>query len=149
MGPGHLSELESFSATIDSDPERLFGLRTDVSAWLAANGIDGEVGDAVVLATHEAAAGAIENGASAVTVEGAFDGDVVTISLSTAGTAPLLDLDGHDERSRLLHALVPATHLETTSTHSSVRLEGFRAGAGSSLATRGSAGPIPPRAASA
>ena len=52
--------MEAFTATLPLDPLLLQGLRHRLSAWLEKSGASREDHDSVVLATHEAAAHAIQ-----------------------------------------------------------------------------------------
>jgi len=112
-----------FSVTIDGRYQDLKSLRERVSGWLLAQGINGAVGDQIVLATHEAAAGAIETGHSKITIAASVGREVAVVSVTTEGLTPVLDLRDYEERFRLLNRLASAVRVETTSSHSSLRLE--------------------------
>ena len=54
-----MTDDEPFSVELPPDPTELRRLREDVTRWLKQAGIDGEVRDAVVIATHEVVASAM------------------------------------------------------------------------------------------
>lgn len=54
--------VDAFKATLASDATLLQGLRRSLTSWLDGVGTSLEARDAIVLATHEATARAIENG---------------------------------------------------------------------------------------
>lgn len=112
-----------FSASIDGRSENLGDLRSSVASWLDSAGINDADGEVVVLATHEAAAGAIESGHHEFSILGAIERDAVVISLRTTGTTRPLDLTAREERARLLNRLAAAVRVEATSDYSMLRLE--------------------------
>jgi hypothetical protein len=77
------------------DPTHLHALRHDVASWLGQVGTAREVRDAVVLATHEAAASAMMSPGD-VFVDATSDGDAVTVVVTSADgwTSPDDDLGG-------------------------------------------------------
>ena len=118
-----------FSASIDGRSENLGGLRSSVASWLGLAGINDADREVVVLATHEAAAGAIESGHREFSILGAIERDAVVISLRTTGSTRPLDLTEREERARLLNRLASAVRVEATRDYSMLRLE-FPAGRG-------------------
>ena len=54
--------MEPFTATISHDLTLLRGLRHSLTSWLELAGVPAEARKPIVLATHEAAANAIEHG---------------------------------------------------------------------------------------
>ena len=112
-----------FSASIDGRSENLGDLRSSVASWLGSAGINDTDSEVVVLATHEAAAGAIESGHREFSILGAIERDAVVISLRTTGTTRPLDLTEREERARLLNRLAAAVRVEATSDYSMLRLE--------------------------
>ena len=112
-----------FSASIDGRSENLGDLRSSVASWLGSAGINATDSEVVVLATHEAAAGAIESGHHEFSILGAIERDAVVISLRTEGTTRPLDLTEREERARLLNRLASAVHVEGTRHYSMLRLE--------------------------
>ena len=124
-----------FSATIDGRWDSLSDLRTAITSWLDSAGINAAEGKAVVLAAHEAAAGAIESGHHDFSIHGAIERDAVVISLRTDGGTRPLDLTERKERARLLNRLASSVRLDATDTYSSLRLE-FPSGRRSTVPTR-------------
>ena len=112
-----------FSASIDGRSENLGDLRSSVASWLDSAGINDADSEVVVLATHEAAAGAIEIGHHEFSILGAIERDAVVISLRTNGTTRPLDLTEREERARLLNRLASSVRVEATGMYSMLRLE--------------------------
>jgi hypothetical protein len=112
-----------FSASIDGRSDSLSDLRKSVASWLSSARIDVADREAVVLATHEAAAGAIESGHQEFSVLGAIERDAVVISLRTDGNTRPLDLTEREERARLLNRLPSSVRVEATADYSMLRLE--------------------------
>lgn len=69
--------MAHFSATLLQGPTELVGMRRSLSSWLERTNASEDVRDAVLIATHEAAANAMVHGQpeSAVTVEASEDAD--------------------------------------------------------------------------
>ena len=69
--------MTAFAATLVHGPTELRGLRHSLSSWLQQTDASADVRDAVMLATHEAAANAISHGEpeSPVTVSAIQDDD--------------------------------------------------------------------------
>ena len=111
-----------FSASIDGRSDKLSDLRKSVASWLSLARINAD-GEAIVLATHEAAAGAIESGHQQFSVLGAIERDAVVISLRTDGPMRPLDLTEREERARLLNRLASSVRVEATANYSMLRLE--------------------------
>jgi len=111
-----------FSASIDSGSDSLSDLRKAVASWLSSARISADR-EAVVLATHEAAAGVIESGHREFSVLGAIEPDAVVISLRTDGPMRPLDLAERKERARLLNRLASSIRVEATANNSMLRLE--------------------------
>lgn len=111
-----------FSASIDGRSDKLSDLRKSVASWLSSARINAD-GEAIVLATHEAAAGAIESGHQQFSVLGAIERDAVVISLRTDGPMRPLDLTEREERARLLNRLASSVRVEATANYSMLRLE--------------------------
>jgi hypothetical protein len=90
-----VTDAEPFAAVLPPDPNELHGLRKHVATWLSQAGIAREVRDAVVLATHEAAASAMMSPGD-VFVDATHDGHVVTVIVTSADgwTSPDDDLGG-------------------------------------------------------
>ncbi len=90
-----MTNAEPFAAVLPPDPNGLQRLRHDVASWLGQAGVEREVRDAVVLATHEAAASAMMSPGD-VFVDASHDGDAVTVVVTSADgwTSPDDDLGG-------------------------------------------------------
>jgi hypothetical protein len=115
--------MEPFSATLQVDPTRLRDLRLGIATWLENAGIYGDVRDSVVLATHEAAASAIERASTNVSVEAEVEGRSVRIVVESDGdwTRPAGEEGG--QRVRVIRALVSDFWLEVKRGHARLRLE--------------------------
>ena len=111
-----------FSASIDSWSDSLSDLRKAVASWLSSARINADR-EAVILATHEAAAGAIESGHHEFSILGEIERDAVVISLRTEGPMRPLDLTQREERARLLNRLASSIRVEATATYAMLRLE--------------------------
>ena len=83
----HSHRIEPFETSLSLDLFLLRGLRRELAAWLAATQVTGDVRDEIILATHEAAANAIEHAqkGSKVTVRGVRDADKVIIVVANSG----------------------------------------------------------------
>jgi serine/threonine-protein kinase RsbW len=79
--------MEPFETSLSLDLFLLRGLRREVAAWLARIDVIGEVRDDIILATHEAAANAIEHArrGSEVTLRGVRDDDKVIVVVTNSG----------------------------------------------------------------
>lgn len=61
--------MEAFAATLELDPKLLRGLRRGLAAWLEKAGAQSPDRDAVVLATHEATAHAMQTAEAGSTID--------------------------------------------------------------------------------
>jgi hypothetical protein len=95
--------MEPFSATLEADPTRLRDLRMRIATWLGNAGIDGDARDAVVLATHEAAAGAIQRSPTRVSVDAMVEGRSIAIVVTSDAEWVSPDID--DEESHWMHVV--------------------------------------------
>jgi serine/threonine-protein kinase RsbW len=79
--------IEPFEATLSLDLFLLRGLRRELRAWLLRNRVADESQDEIVLATHEAAANAIEHAqiGSEVTIRGVREPSKVVIVVTNTG----------------------------------------------------------------
>lgn len=77
--------MEPFEASLPPDLSALRGLRHDLAAWLERVGVSGGDRDAVVLATHEAAANGIEHASARVVVRGVRDEEKLLVVVSNTG----------------------------------------------------------------
>lgn len=80
--------IEPFETSLSLDLFLLRGLRRELAAWLARIHVVGEVRDEIILATHEAAANAIEHAqrGSEVTLRGVRDANKVIIVVTNSGS---------------------------------------------------------------
>lgn len=90
-----MTNAKPFAAVLPPDPTHLDTLRHDIASWLGHAGVVGEVRDAVVLATHEAAASAMGSPGD-VFVDATCDESAVTVAVTSADgwTSPDDDLGG-------------------------------------------------------
>lgn len=61
--------MEGFAAALELDPTQLRGLRHALTAWLERAGVESHDRDAIVLATHEATAHAMQTAESGSSVD--------------------------------------------------------------------------------
>ena len=104
-------------ATLPCELARLGELRRDLAAWLDQTDLSDELRSSVVLATHEAAANAIEHAepCKAVEVRAAIERDKLTVAVTDTGAWKHASFD-NDERGRglmMISVLMP--HVEITS----------------------------------
>jgi hypothetical protein len=90
-----VTDPEPFAAVLPPDPTVLHTLRHDIASWLSEAGVDREVRDAVVLATHEAAASAMGSPGD-VFVDATYDRNAIIVAVTSADgwTSPDDDLGG-------------------------------------------------------
>ena len=83
----HPPAIEPFETRLSLDLFLLRGLRRELAAWLATSQVVGDVRDEIILATHEAAANAIEHARTGteVTVRGVRDADKIVIVVTNRG----------------------------------------------------------------
>jgi serine/threonine-protein kinase RsbW len=83
----HPWSIEHFETSLNLDLSRLRALRRQLAAWLERMSVPAEVRDDVILATHEAAANAIEHAelGSEVTVKGVQDEGSVLVIVTNSG----------------------------------------------------------------
>ena len=79
--------MEAFEASLRLDLSLLRGLRRQLQSWLAQVGVPDDAAEAIVLATHEAAANAIEHAefGTEVTIEGTRDDDQLRVVVTNTG----------------------------------------------------------------
>lgn len=106
-----MTDAEPFAAVLPPDPTELQGLRHDVTSWLSQAGVDREVRDAVVFATHEAVASAMMSPGD-VFVDASLEGDAVRVVVTSADgwTSPDDDLGG--QRMRTVREMVDDVSFE-------------------------------------
>jgi serine/threonine-protein kinase RsbW len=116
---------EGFNAVLPLDSGRLEPLRRRVGSWLDAAGVADDARDAVVLATHEAAANAMEHaqGAGRVTVRGKVEEDVIVVVVTNAGDWREPEhRDGRGRGLALIRAVMSDVDIETDSRRCVVRM---------------------------
>ena len=74
-----------FHIELPLDIAQLATLRRSLAGWLARADVEPNAADAVILATHEAVANAMEHALSAVVVTGSRDHDRVTVVVRNSG----------------------------------------------------------------
>ncbi len=118
--------MEGFQSTVPPDFAILGGLRRSLTAWLEKAGVaDPPRGD-VVLATHEAAANAIEHAGSAgpIDVRARLVGRTLTIEITDSGRGKVAN-PADEERGRgliLIAALVSEMKLQADTSGTTLRL---------------------------
>ena len=117
-----MTDAEPFAAVLPPDPNELHGLRQDVASWLGQAGVDREVRDALVLATHEAVASAMMSPGD-VFVDAAHDGHAVTVTVTSADgwTSPDDDLGGR--RMSVVRQIVENVSFEKRSGEPRLRFQ--------------------------
>lgn len=117
--------MEPFGASLRADPSLLGGLRRSLSAWLESGGVPEETRDSVVLATHEAAANAIEHARSGngVTVTGERNDRALVIVVANEGDwrQPSKN-DGRGRGLALMAALMSELEIHAESRRTTVRM---------------------------
>jgi anti-sigma regulatory factor (Ser/Thr protein kinase) len=100
-------------------------LRRTLERWLANNAVDSESRAAAVMATHEAAANAIEHGkCDKIELEGLLESDVIYIEVRADGSWQTPSND-NDERGRgllLIEALMESVTIAKHSNCTSVQM---------------------------
>ena len=118
--------MESFLQMIPPDVARLASLRRALSDWLERSGVADPPRADLVLATHEAAANAIEHGnpEQPFEVRGEIIDGVLTVEISDTGQWEA-SRTGNDERGRglmLIKALVSKLEIRTGLYGTTLRL---------------------------
>jgi hypothetical protein len=117
-----VSDAEPFAAVLPPDPNTLPGLRDEIVRWLDHAGVERRAQDAVVLATHEAAASAMMSPGD-VFVDATHDGKTVTVTVTSADgwTSPDDDLGGR--RMDIVRGLVENVEFEKRSGEPRLRFQ--------------------------
>jgi hypothetical protein len=117
-----VTDAEPFAAVLPPDPTQLHTLRHEVASWLGQVGTDREVRDAVLLATHEAAASAMMSPGD-VFVDVTSDGDAITVVVTSADgwTSPDDDLGGR--RMSIVREIVENVSFEKRSGRPRLRFQ--------------------------
>ena len=118
--------MEGFQATVPPDFVILGGLRRSLTAWLEKTGVADPPRDDVVLATHEAAANAIEHAGSAspIDVRARLVGRTLTIEITDSGRWKDAN-PADEERGRgliLIAGLVSEMKLQAGTSGTTLRL---------------------------
>ena len=91
--------MDAFVARVPCEVSRLAALRRDLNGWLAETDLPDRIRSSVVLATHEAAANAIEHATpcESVEVRAEIDEENLTVAVRDTGVWKHANLD--DERA--------------------------------------------------
>ena len=112
--------MEPFTATISHDLTSLRGLRHSLASWLELAGIPAEAQKPIVLATHEAAANAIEHGDAEgpviITAEPAAGGGFTVIVHNDGGWKQVSEDDGRGRGLALMRELMSDVGIKTITT---------------------------------
>jgi anti-sigma regulatory factor (Ser/Thr protein kinase) len=96
-----------FQVEVAPDVRELAALRRSLAEWLARAEVESSAREAVILATHEAAANAVEHAHAVVIVSGTCDCDGVTVVVTNTG--PWKESEGSEFRGRglpIMHGLM-------------------------------------------
>ncbi len=118
--------MDAFVAKLPCELWRLAALRRDLDGWLAKRHLSDRIRSSVVLATHEAAANAIQHAAPCewVEVRAGIDEENLTVAVRDTGVWKHATLD-NDERGRgliMITALVPRVEIITQPDGTIVRM---------------------------
>ena len=118
--------MDAFVARLPCEVSRLAALRRDLGGWLAERELSDGIRSSVILATHEAAANAIEHAGPCewVEVRAAIDDEHLTVAVRDTGVWKQASL-GNDERGRgliMISALVPRVEIVTEPGGTIVRM---------------------------
>jgi anti-sigma regulatory factor (Ser/Thr protein kinase) len=118
--------MDAFVARVPCEVSRLAALRRDLGRWLAKTDLSDRIRSSVVLATHEAAANAIEHASpcESVEVRAAIDEESLTIAVRDTGMWKHANLD-NGERGRgliIINALIPRVEIVTEPSGTTVRM---------------------------
>ena len=121
--------MEPFATTLWSDAASLRHLRRSLAEWLQETAaVPIHARDAIVLATHEAAANGIQHGTagSSVTIDGRVFGDRVVVEVVSAGCWGAHGRATSELRGRgltLMHAVVSEMETDMQPERTTVRLQ--------------------------
>jgi serine/threonine-protein kinase RsbW len=118
--------MEAFAAKLPCEASRLAELRRRLGEWLDASELPDPLRSSVVLATHEAAANAIEHAVpcEVIEVRAAIDAETLTVAVTDSGVWKHANLDD-DERGRglmMISVLMPQVEITTEPTGTTVRM---------------------------
>lgn len=114
--------MEAFSATLGLDPTLLRPLRHSLASWLERAGAPAAERDSVVLATHEAAASAIESGDSGGMVDVTADRDVTGVFVVHVRSDGVWEPAGSDVPGSALSLIAELMSETSTRVSSTVRM---------------------------
>lgn len=111
---------------LPTDPRSLRELRVSLAGWLASQGLSEASTRAIVLATHEAAANAIEHSGTrrGATVRARIEGRTARVEVKNEGDWKPATFDD-DERGRgllLITALMSGFEIDTDATGTTIRM---------------------------
>lgn len=117
-------QVQPFETSLPPDLNRLRGLRHELAAWLDSSGVSTDHRDAVVLATHEAAANAIVHATGRVSVRGAIDDDKLILIVSNTGEwkERRSDDPGQAIGLALMRALMSNLDVQVKPRHTTIRM---------------------------
>lgn len=118
--------MEAFEASLGLDLSLLRGLRRALHSWLVDVGVDERAADDIVLATHEAAANAIEHAVlgTEVTVRGARDEDrlIVVVTNACAWKRSRSTPESRGRGLLLMESLMTKVEIQTRSKVTTLRM---------------------------
>ena len=112
-----------FQMKLSPDVAQLAVLRRRLADWLARCDVDATAGEAIILATHEAAANAIEHARGGAVVTGVRDEHRVSVVVRNPGS--WTESDGGESRGRgliLMRGLMSSLDVATGPDESIVRM---------------------------
>lgn len=118
--------MEAFEAALPCELTRLAELRRDLGAWLDQIDLSEELRSSVILATHEAAANAIEHAVpcESVEVRAAIERDRLTVTVTDTGAWKHASFDD-DERGRglmMISVLMPQVEITSEPHGTTIRM---------------------------
>lgn len=141
--------MEDFDASLRLDLSLLRGLRRELASWLEVTGVPDDASEAVVLATHEAAANAVEHAdlGSEVTVRGVRDEEKLIVVVINAGTwaQPRFGDDSRGRGLPLIANLMSHVDVQVRSRRTTVRMRKDLSGGPRVQGRNGSVSGVPAR----
>ena len=111
----HIDSVASvFHAELRPDVAQLASLRRSLADWLAQEDVEPGASDAIILATHEAVANAVEHARSEVAVTGSRQSERLTMVIRNSGGWK--ESDGSEYRGRgliLMRGLMSQVEIQT------------------------------------
>jgi hypothetical protein len=96
--------VEAFAATLEVDPTLLRGLRHALARWLEGAGVQDRDRDAMVLATHEATAHAMQRAEAGSTIDVTANRDAANqfvVDVQSEGAWATVTADAHGVHAQL------------------------------------------------